>query len=557
MLSSLHIENVALIKEVTLAFDAGFTVLTGETGAGKSIMIDALSLLCGGRSDRELIRTGAPFAFVEGAFDSFDDSTLEALASLGVYPDDDGFVFISRKVSADGRSVTKIGDRPTPASRLRTVAELLLDIHGQQDTLQLADTKKQLPLIDLFARSRPLYEEYSTLYDEYTAVCDEIEELSAHSADTAFRKEMLEFKLAELKKAKLKKDEESELEQLRLRLRSADKIARATSGAYSLLYGKDGSVSEQLSVALGSLESCFDVMPEFRELAGRLSDAKCELDDVADSLRSVGVDSDDSEARLDETEKRLETIASLKRRFACDYEGLLKKEAELSEELAKIENSDGLLEELAAKKKEIQLRLFDSGEALSAVRKAAAKRLEKQVAEELCSLDMPSVLFKVDFTPTEPSASGCDSVELLISPNAGEAPKPLTKIASGGELARIMLAFKTALADSELPRLMVFDEIDTGVSGKTAQRTGLAMRRLALREGAQVFCVTHSAQIASLADTHLRVSKSEQGGRTESAVRRLTKSERVTELARIIGGIDVGEATLNAARELLENASNL
>ncbi len=557
MLSSLHIENVALIKEITLAFDAGFTVLTGETGAGKSIMIDALSLLCGGRSDRELIRTGAAFAFVEGAFDGFDDDTLEALAALGVYPDDDGFVFISRKVSADGRSVTKIGDRPTPASRLRTVAELLLDIHGQQDTLQLADTKKQLPLLDLYAKSRPLYEEYTALYDEYISLCDEIEELSAQNSDTEFRKEMLEFKLSELKKAKLKKGEESELEQLRKRLRAADRIARATAESYSLLYGKDGSASEQLSVALAALEGCFDAMPEFRELAERLSDAKCEIDDVADSIRSSNDGGEDSEARLDETEKRLETITNLKRRFACDYDGLLAKEAELSAELARIENSDGLIAELEARKQELQLKLFDCGEELSALRKKAARRLEAQVAEELCLLDMPSVKFTVSFTPTEPSSTGCDSVEFLISPNAGETAKPLAKIASGGELARIMLAFKSTLAGSEMPKLMVFDEIDTGVSGKTAQKTGLSMRILARREGAQVFCVTHSAQIACLADTHLKVSKSEQDGRTESAVRRLTKSERVTELARIIGGIDVGEATLNAARELLDNAQRL
>ncbi len=551
MLSSLHIENVALIKETTLLFDGGFTVLTGETGAGKSIMIDALALLCGGRSDRELIRTGAAFAFVEGVFDALSQETLDALAELEVFPDEDGCIFISRRITADGRSTAKIGERPLPSSRLRAVAELLVDIHGQQDTLHLADNKKQLPLLDAFARITPTLAEYKELYNEYTALCREVEEISNAASDSAFRKEMLEFKLAELKKAKLKKGEEAELEQLRLRLRSAEKIQRATTESYALLYGRDGAVSEQLSAAATALQGCAAALPEAKELAERLLGTKYEIDDVADSLRSLAADCEaDSEARLDETESRLETIAGLKRRFATDFEGLLTKEAELSEELNKIENSDELISELNKKKKSVMSKMLAAAVVLSEKRRAAASLLERRVADELVELDMPSVRFTVEFAECAPTSTGCDRVEFLIAPNAGEAAKPLAKIASGGELARIMLAFKSVTAETEPARLMVFDEIDTGVSGKTSQKVGISLKKLAQRSGAQAFCVTHSAQIAVLADTHLCVTKSEQNGRTESTVTVLDEESRIAEVARIIGGINIGAAAINAAKEL-------
>lgn len=558
MLSSLHIENVALIKETTLVFDGGFTVLTGETGAGKSIMIDALALLCGGRSDRELIRTGAQSAFVEGVFDGFSEETLASLAELEVYPDEDGCLFISRRITADGRSTAKIGDRPLPSSRLRAAAECLVDIHGQQDTLHLADTKKQLPLLDGFARLGSLLAEYKAAYGEYTALCREAEELSSGAADAAFRKEMLEFKLSELKKAKLQKGEEEALEALRLRLRSAEKIERATTESYGILYGRDGAVAEQLSAAASALQSCSAALPEAKELSERILSAKYEIDDIADSLRALAADCDEnSEARLDETEQRLETISGLKRRFATDFDGLLSKEAELTEELDKIENSDALIAEINKKKKAAMAHLLDMAAKLTEKRRAAAKLLEKRVAEELEGLDMPSVRFTVEFSEAEPSPTGCDRVEFLIAPNAGEAAKPLAKIASGGELARIMLAFKSVTAETEAPRLMVFDEIDTGVSGKTSQKVGLALKKLAKRSAAQVFCVTHSAQIAVLADTHLCVAKSEQDGRTESSVTTLNDEARVAEIARIIGGINIGSAAIDAAKELIQLSNQL
>lgn len=558
MLSSLHIENVALIQENTLLFGEGFTVLTGETGAGKSIILDALSLLCGARSDKELIRSGESYAFVEGCFDCFDKATTEKLTELGAAPDEDGLLFLSRRVSADGRSVARIGDRQVPSSRLRAVAELLINIHGQQDTLLLADRSKHLPLIDSYAGNEVLLNEYTTLYKRYTSLSAEIEAEREAAGDAAFRKEMLEYKLSALKKAKLKAGEEEELNTARKRLRAAEKIAASAAGAYRLLYEEDGSASEAVYNALSALSPLKGTFPEIEELIARLDSVKCEIDDIADTLNDfAGTDADSAAAELDEVETRLELIAELKRRFRTDYEGLLTARDGLLAELEQIDGRDDRIKELEAQKADCFKALTDKGAELSTARKSAALTLEKRISECLGELDMPSVRFKAEFTSVSPTHNGCDEAELLIAPNAGEAPKPLSKIASGGELARIMLAFKTALAELGGVSVMVFDEIDTGISGKTAQKTGIALKRLSAREGTQVLCVTHSAQIAALANTHLKVSKREENGRTKSLVTALDEEGRTLEVARIIGGISLGEATLTAARELIAEARKL
>lgn len=558
MLSSLHIENVALIKENTLLFAGGFTVLTGETGAGKSIIIDALSLLCGGRSDKELIRTGESYAFVEGCFDGFDEELLDKLSALGVTPDEDGVLFLSRRVSMDGRSTARIGDRQVPSSRLRSVAELLLNIHGQQDTLLLADKARHLPLIDSYAKTAPILSEYTGLYARFTELGRLIDEEKAKAADSAFRKEMIEYKLQALKKAKLRPDEEEELLQSRKRLRYAEKIASGASGAYSLLYEEDGSAGERVYDAISALSPLKDALPETAGLLERLESIKCEIEDIADTLKEFAeTDADTAAKELDEVETRLELISELKRRFATDYAGLLSARDGLLEELERIDGRSEYIEELTAERKACEAEMLSVAARLSAARKAAALGLEASVKESLAGLDMPSVGFKVMFTEVSAKADGCDEAELLIAPNAGEEPKPLSKIASGGELARIMLAFKTALSEVEKTPVMVFDEIDTGISGKTAQKTGIALKHLSSREGTQVLCVTHSAQIAALADTHLLVSKREEAGRTKSLVRALDSDGRVEEIARIIGGISVGEATLNAAKELISEAALL
>lgn len=557
MLSSLHIENVALIKETTLIFAEGFTVLTGETGAGKSIVIDALSLLCGGRSDRELIRSGESYAFVEGCFEDIDGQALLKLEELGVYPDEDGAIYLSRRVSSDGRSVARIGDRQVPSSRLRSVAEQLLNIHGQQDTLLLADKSRHLPLIDNYAGNGQTLAAYSRCYEQYTAVCRRLEEVRERAKDSELRREMLEYKLQGLKKAKLKAGEEESLLADRKRLKGAERISAAAAEAYGQLYGESRSAGERVYAAISALDRIKDALPETVDLLARLDSVKCEIDDIADTLRDAAeVDADTAAARLDEVESRLETISVLKRRFNTDFDGLLTAREGLLAELEEIEGSDGLIADLEIEKSSAYDGLMSAAEALNLSRKQASRRLEGELSQCLKALDMPSVTFVVDFSPKLPSPDGCDEVELLISANAGELPKPLSKIASGGELSRIMLAFKTATADTAGTGTMVFDEIDTGISGKTAQRTGVAIKGLA-RGGTQVFCVTHSAQIAALADTHLLVRKQEESGRTLSLVKALDEEGRIGEISRIIGGINVGEATRRAAVELLAEAKKL
>ncbi|MBQ3195853.1 MAG: DNA repair protein RecN [Clostridia bacterium] len=557
MLSSLHIENVALIKETTLIFGEGFTVLTGETGAGKSIIIDAISLLCGGRSDKELIRSGESYAFVEGCFEDFDEETLVKLEELDVHPDEDGALYLSRRVAADGRSSAKIGDRQVPSSRLRAVAELLINIHGQQDTLLLADSNRHLPLIDSYAGNADVLAIYIRRYKTYTELCARLEELKERVANAAFRKEMIEYKLQGLQNAQLKAGEEERLLAERLRLRSAEKISAAATEAYGQLYGENLSADERLYAAINALDRIKDALPEGTELLERLESVKCEIDDIADTLRSAAeTDADSAAEKLDKVESRLETISVLKRRFNTDFEGLLTARDDLVKELEEIESGDTLIEDLEEEKRVAYDSLADAASHLSAGRKAAAARLEVELAACLAELDMPSVTIKAQILPKAPAVDGCDEAELLISANAGETPKPLSKIASGGELARIMLAFKTVTADAAPTGTMVFDEIDTGISGKTAQKTGVALKKLSYK-GTQVFCVTHSAQIAALANTHLLVRKRSEEGRTQSRVKALDKEGRVDEIARIIGGIDVGVAAREAAAELLSQAEKL
>ena len=557
MLSSLHIENVALIKETILIFGEGFTVLTGETGAGKSIVIDAISLLCGGRSDKELIRSGESYAFVEGCFEDFDEETLIKMEELGVHPDEDGALYLSRRVAADGRSSAKIGDRQVPSSRLRSVAELLINIHGQQDTLLLADRNRHLPLIDRYAGNGDVLAIYADRYNRYTELCKRLEQVKETASDAAFRKEMLEYKLQGLNKAQLKAGEEERLLAERLRLKSAEKISSAAAEAYGQLYGESHSADERLYAAINAVERIKDALPEGAELLERLDSVKCEIDDIADTLRSAAeIDADSAAEKLDKVEGRLETISVLKRRFGTDFEGLLTARDGLLKELAEIEGGDALIEDLEEEKRMAYDSLKDAAAHLSAGRKAAATRLQTELSACLAELDMPSVTIKARIMPKAPAPDGCDEVELLISANAGEEPKPLSKIASGGELARIMLAFKTVTADAAPTGTMVFDEIDTGISGKTAQKTGVALKKLTYK-GTQVFCVTHSAQIAALANTHLLVRKRNEEGRTLSLVKALDKEGRIDEIARIIGGIDVGIAARSAAEELISQAEKL
>ncbi|PKM62924.1 MAG: DNA repair protein RecN [Firmicutes bacterium HGW-Firmicutes-21] len=551
MLASVHIENIALIKNIDISFGGGFNVLTGETGAGKSIIIDALSLLCGARSDREIIRSGEDNALVEGVFTELGKETLALLAEQDIYPDEDGLLLLQRRLSADGRTVARIGTRQVPASKLREAASVLIAIHGQQDTQILADEQKQLILLDNFAQNSALIDIYRSEYNKYTALLEKRRSLRSTEDEKSFRLDMINYRLAEIEKARLSADEEDKLNAERTMLSNSERIITHTNEVYDSLYRNQNSAADRISAAINSLRQLSGIIPEADSLIERLTEAKYELDDISEQIQPyTEQDGENPLKRLDAVEERLEQINSLKRKYKSDVEGILNEYNRLTEEKDNIEYASELLEQLEEQIKEQTAVLNESADALNKSRSVAAAELIKKARETLVFLDMPSVEFDVEFTKKDFGNNGNTEVSLLISANIGEAPKPIAKIASGGELSRVMLALKNISSRGENP-VMIFDEIDTGISGKTSDKIGIKLSETAKVGGCQVICVTHSAQIAARADTHLLISKEEADGRTTTRINELFGDERVNEISRIIGGVTITDTVRKTAEEML------
>lgn len=552
MLFSLHIRSVALIRELDIDFSEGLTVFTGETGAGKSIIIDSIALLCGARSDKSIIRTGEDYAEVEGVFGMLSDDILAALQALDVTPDEEGNLFISRRIGADGRSVSRINGRVTPVSKLRAVAALLIDIHGQQDTTRLADESIHPDLLDLYACNGKEKQEYLSAYRRVVSLRKELEGINTDMSDKEERKDLLSFRLKELKRAKIVAGEEEELTAKRNLLVNRERIVVSAQGAYYALYEKDESAFSLIAEAENALNTLSDYVPEAKSLSERLNSLRIELEDIADSVTAYTDDPDgDPQRALDDIESRLSLISSLKRKYRTDESGLISLLAETEKELNLIDNSDERRAEIQKELADAEKDAYSLAETLYNTRVAAARDMEKQIKEILSGLDMPSVTFVTEFVKTPLSSGGTDTARFLISANAGEEPRPVAKIASGGECARIMLAVKSVLAKAENICTMIFDEVDTGISGATSSRIGMRLRSLA-GEDKQVICVTHSAQIAALAKTHLLISKTASFGRTETHVKPLSRDGRVKEIARIMGGIEDNPTILEAAAAMLD-----
>ncbi|MDD4125522.1 MAG: DNA repair protein RecN [Eubacteriales bacterium] len=552
MLLSLYIENVALIKKLNIDINAGFTVLTGETGGGKSIIIDSLALLCGSRGDRSLIRTGEDFACVEGIFDLRGVSLGED-AELA---DNDQTVTVYRRITADGRSVCKAGGRTISVSKLKGIVSRLVNIHGQQDTQALSDPSSHLNLLDAYAGHERELEAYAASYAAYIALEDEVKRLGKINEDKLIRLDVLEFQINELDGANIIEGEEEGLESEKSVLVNYEKILDNVKTALDSLDGRDSALMGlyKAQEALNRLEG---VLSGISDYVKRLESCSYEMRDIVDSLKSdISIDCDSPEKRIDEIEERLALISRLKRKYRTDEAGLSEKLKALKKEKEELVTSDEILEdrknELTDKAKLLQA-LADT---LSIKRKSAALKLEKEIEANLSQLDMPSVTFATEFGRTPFTPTGTDTAEFLISANAGEEPRSIARIASGGELSRIMLSVKSAFAEIDGVTTVVFDEIDTGISGKTSERIGLKLKKLT-EPGIQILCVTHSPQIACLADTHLSVSKAEDGGRTYTSVKELSFEERINEIARIMGGIQVTEAVRAASREALVRAAEL
>ena len=547
MLNLLHIENIAVIECADISFDRGFNILTGETGAGKSIVIDAISAILGERAYRDMIRTGAAKASVRAVFSHVPK--LNWFEENGVEYDEE--IVIHREIYLDGKNVCRVNGTPVTVTILRKLGLQLINIHGQHDSASLFDEDNHLIFLDSFADNEALRDTYSAAYHAVSELRREIDRKTMDEGEKLRRMETLKFQIAEIEKAGLEAGEDEELEARRKVLQNSEKLSDGLDEAVECLYGGDdtdgaAALLSQAERALGKLSRFTDV---FASLHEKVSDLMYQVQDVAEEVRDSRDDLSYSADELERIESRLDTIHKLRRKYGVTCADILAYLENAKQELDEIEFADDYLDRLKAKLKKAEKEAWTAAHALRNNRQAAAVRLSQRILTELAQLDMPRVQFECAFTEQELSANGADAVAFYMSANAGEALKPMSKVASGGELARIMLAMKNVLAEKDHVNTLIFDEVDTGVSGRAAQRVAEKLKTVSAHK--QVLCVTHLPQLAALADTHLLIAKQERQGRTYTTVTPLDIEGRKRELARIIGGTTITETTLKSAEEML------
>ncbi|MBE6989396.1 MAG: DNA repair protein RecN [Ruminococcaceae bacterium] len=549
MLQLLHIENIAIIEQADIAFEPGFNALTGETGAGKSIVIDALSAVLGQRTSRDLIRTGSDKAFVSACF-----TGVPASLTGDMVPEPDEELLLEREIYADGRNLCRVNGRPATVTQLRTLGTRLLNIHGQHDGQQLLDAEQHIMYLDNFGRTEGVKEPYQVVYQRLTELRRQIQTLQMDEAEKARRLDTLRYQINELEHAELKSGEEETLNARRSFLRNSEKFISAVSEADYCLSGDDNGdgALQLLRQAQGALAGVKNLDENYGELFERLGAVYSEIYDVADILRERRNDFEFSPNELDEVEGRLDQLYRLKKKYGPSVEDMLDYLERCRVQLNEISEADDTLIVLEKERQKAKKAADEAAQSLSDARRQAATALSEQILSELRQLDMGRIRFEVAFREKPLDESGMDEVQFLISANAGEELKPIHRIASGGELARIMLALKNVLSEQDQVSTMVFDEVDTGVSGRAAQRVAEKMARISRRK--QVLCVTHLPQLAAMADTHFSVEKGESGGRTYTRVNRLDRGERREEIARLTGGTCVSEVMLSGAEELLAQA---
>lgn len=559
MLSALHIENIAVVENADIEFDEGFNVLTGETGAGKSIVVDSIGAVLGARTSRDLVRTGASRASVTALLRDLSEASLAALAALGVTPDEDGCLLIQREIAADGRGVCRINGRPATAALLRAAAPHLINIHGQHDSQQLLDDATHIRYLDAFARADGALAAYRAAYADYQGSLKEMERLSMDDAEKARRMDMLRYQIAQLERAELREGEDDELESRRKLLANAEHITQAVAEATDALYGDEdgGGAVAAVFAAARAVERAARYDEGLAARAAELSDIAYRLEDSAREVMAVGDGLGYSQRELDDIQARLDVISRLSKRYGGTVADMLVYLERCRAELDQMQYADDRLQHLEKQAAKQYAAALSLAEMLSERRQAAARELETRIRAELSYLDMPRARFEIRLTRPAGdrpalTADGVDRAAFLISVNAGEAPKPLSRVASGGELSRVMLALKNVLAEGDGVRTLVFDEVDTGISGRAAQKVA---RKLAeVSRGRQVLCVTHLTQIAAMADRQLLIEKAEADGRAYTKITPLGPEGRARELARISAGETVTEASLAAAREMLAEA---
>ncbi len=547
MLSLLHIENIAVIECSDISFDRGFNILTGETGAGKSIVIDAISAILGERAYRDMIRTGASKASVRAVFT--DVPEYPWFQENGV--EFDAETVIQREIYLDGKNVCRVNGSLVSVSILRKLGIQLINIHGQHDSASLFDENNHLHFLDAFADNAELRNRYLESYSAVSKIRNEIQRMTMDESEKLRRMETLRYQIEEISKAGLEAGEDEALEDRRKLLQNAEKLSSGMEMAVECLYGgddSDGAVSllAQAQRALAKLTRYGD---SIQALHDKVNDLMYQVQDAAEEVKDARDDLSYSADELEQIEARLDVIHKLRRKYGATCEDILSYLEQATRELDEIEFADDHLERLKLKCRKAEADAWKLAQELRGNRQAAARVLSGQILSELAQLDMPRVQFSCEFTPLELTPSGADAVAFYMSANAGEALKPMSKVASGGELARIMLAMKNVLAQQDQVNTLIFDEVDTGVSGRAAQRVAEKLRSVARNK--QVLCVTHLPQLAALADTHLLIAKSEREGRTYTTVTPLDLEGRKRELARIIGGSKITETTLKSAQEML------
>ena len=555
MLKFLHIENIAVIERSDIEFSAGFNVLTGETGAGKSIVIDAINAVLGERTSKELIRAGCDTAEVSAVFGELDNATAAALSDAGVTPDDDGNIVIRRRLSAAGKGLIKLNDRPVTATELKEIGKHLVNIHGQHDNQALLDPERHLDYIDAVADDDPIKGKYYAEFRELNRIRKELAATETDEDEKRRRVGLLKYQINELESAGIKPGEYEKLQKKLSVARNYQKTAEALSRAYSALKGDDefdGAVS-LLTDAEKSLSSLRN--DEWDKKSSALADAAAAAEDVSAALYDFLENAELADIDPDEINSRLETLDKLMAKYGNSEEEMLEFLEKARTELNDTEFSDKKAAELSALLDDATVRLIALADELTATRKKAAAEFEKQVCDILSYLNMPDVRFTVKFSKGRYTKRGCDTAEFMISANRGESVKPLCKIASGGELSRVMLAIKSVLLGRDPVGTMIFDDIDTGISGYTAGKVGTQLKKVA--ENRQVICVTHLAQIAAMADTHLLIEKKAEKDRTFTSVSPLSYEQRINEIARIMSGTQMTENLYNSAKELLDRSKQL
>ena len=552
MLKFLHIENIAVIERPDTEFAEGFNVLTGETGAGKSILIDSINAVLGERTSKELIRAGCDSAEVSAVFGNFDDTAVKTLSEFGFSPDEDGNIVIRRRLSVSGKGIIKLNGIPVTATQLKDIGKNLINIHGQHDSQALLDSEKHIFYIDALADNTELINEYYQEFRYLNKVRKELEASQIDEEEKQRQTNLLKYQINELESADIKKGELAELKRKAQIAKNYQTVVEALSKADTALNGNDdfSGASALISSAQKELYSLKD--EKWNALAEKTADVLSDLTDIGAEIRDFLDNAEYSELDINNINERLDLLDRLMLKYGNSEEEMLDFLTSAKVRLEELDFSDRRISQLSDLLDKSTDRLVELGEKLTLSRKKAAAEFEKKVCDILSYLNMPDVRFTVSMQKGRYTKRGCDNIEFLISANRGENVKPLSKIASGGELSRVMLAIKSVLLDKDPVGTMIFDEIDTGISGYTAGKVGIQLKKVA--KNRQVICVTHLAQIAAMADEHLLIEKSTEGGRTFTQVKPLKYEERVGEIARIMSGTQLTENLYKSAKELLDRS---